>query len=69
MAHKYSEEDILELMAMFSIRMCEEELSDEKAKEGRGLKEPLESPVAVFISERVSMSPRLYSDSRSHLLR
>jgi hypothetical protein len=27
--YKYSEGDILELMAMFSIRMCEEELSDE----------------------------------------
>jgi hypothetical protein len=29
MGNRYSEEDILELMAMFSIRMCEEELSDE----------------------------------------
>lgn len=29
MVFKYSEEDILDLMAMFSIKMCEEELSDE----------------------------------------
>jgi hypothetical protein len=29
MGNRYSEGDILELMAMFSIRMCEEELSDE----------------------------------------
>jgi hypothetical protein len=29
MAFKYTEEDILDLMAMFSIKMCEEELSDE----------------------------------------
>lgn len=29
MAFRYTEEDILDLMAMFSIKMCEEQLSDE----------------------------------------
>lgn len=29
MAFRYTEEDILDLMAIFSIKMCEEELSDD----------------------------------------